>query len=213
MNPSEDRKKMVEEQLIPRGISDKRVIDAFLKVPREKFIASDLLTQSYVDFPLPIGYEQTISQPYTVAFMTELLKLKEDEKVLEIGTGSGYQAAILSMLCRQVYTIERIPELADKAKAVLEILGYKNVEVIKGDGSLGLVKYAPYDAIIVTAAAQKIPEPFIAQLSDGGRLVIPVGDSFLQQMTRVTRESGEIKKEVFGGFVFVPLIGEHGWSS
>ena len=204
---------MVKEQLVARGIKDERVLKAFIEVPREQFIGVSLKSQSYSDSPLPIGKGQTISQPYTVAFMTELLKLKGNEKVLEVGTGSGYQAAILSKLCKKVYTIENLPRLYSQAVATLSTLGFKNVEVFKGDGSLGLIDKSPFDAIIVTAAAPSIPPSLISQLARGGKLVIPVGDRAVQQMVRITKRGDDFKKETFGGFRFVPLIGREGWTN
>lgn len=205
------RANMIEYQLRKRGIKDERVLQAFMKVPRHKFVRPQDIWRAYDDYPLPIGYGQTISQPYMVAIMTELLELKGDEVVLEIGTGSGYQAAILAELARQVYTIERIPELARKAESVLKELGYDNVKVIVGDGSKGLPEYAPYDRIIVTAAAPKPPQPLLMQLKDNGRLVIPIGTRKLQDLVRITKVGNEFKTENFGPCLFVPLIGEEGW--
>lgn len=205
------RANMVEYQLRRRGIKDERVLQAFLKVPRHKFVRPQDIWHAYEDYPLSIGYGQTISQPYMVAIMTELLELKGDERVLEIGTGSGYQAAILAELAKEVFTIERIPELARKAEAVLQELGYTNVKVIIGDGTKGLPEYAPYDAIIVTAAAPRPPQPLLEQLKDGGRLVVPVGTRKLQDLFRITRIGNEFKTENFGPCLFVPLIGEVGW--
>lgn len=205
---------MVEEQLVSRGISDPAVLAAFRKVPREKFVPPHLQDLSYIDAPLDIGEGQTISQPYTVAAMTELLELKPSDKVLEVGTGSGYQAAILAEIVKsgKVFTVERITSLARKAGAVIRDLGYENVEVIVGDGSRGLPRHAPFEAIIVTAAAPKIPQPLIEQLAAGGRLVAPIGGDFLQEMIRVTKnKDGSIKEERFGGYRFVPLVGEYGW--
>jgi len=203
---------MVEEQLIPRGISDPAVLEAFRKVPREKFIDPQYRKLAYIDAPLMIGEGQTISQPFTVAMMTQLLELKPTDKVLEVGTGSGYQAAILAEIVKdgKVFTIERIESLARKARKVLEELGYKNVEVIVGDGTKGLPEEAPFDAIIVTAAAPKIPPPLIEQLKAGGRLVMPVGGDWHQEMVRIKKEKEGIRRENFGGYRFVPLIGEFG---
>ncbi len=205
------RANMVEYQLRRRGIKDERVLQAFLKVPRHKFVRPQDVWHAYEDYPLAIGYGQTISQPYMVAIMTELLELKGDERVLEIGTGSGYQAAILAELAKEVFTIERIPELARKAETVLQELGYTNVKVVFGDGSKGLPEYAPYDAIVVTAAAPRPPQPLLEQLKDRGRLVIPVGTRRLQDLLRITRVGNEFKMENFGPCLFVPLIGEAGW--
>ncbi len=207
------RANMVEYQLRRRGIKDERVLQAFLKVPRHKFVRPQDIWHAYEDYPLAIGYGQTISQPYMVAIMTELLELKGDERVLEIGTGSGYQAAILAELAKEVFTIERIPELAQRAERVLRELGYTNVKVFVGDGSKGLPEYAPYDAIIVTAAAPQPPKPLLEQLKDGGRLVVPVGTRKLQDLLRITRVGNDFKTENFGPCLFVPLIGEAGWRS
>ncbi len=205
------RADMVEYQLRRRGIKDERVLHAFLKVPRHKFVRPQDLWHAYEDYPLPIGFGQTISQPYMVATMTELLELKGDERVLEIGTGSGYQAAILAELAKEVFTVERIPELARRAEKILQELGYTNVTVIVGDGTKGLTEYAPYDAIVVTAAAPKPPQPLLEQLKDSGRLVIPVGSRRLQDLLRITRIGNEYRTENFGPCLFVPLIGEEGW--
>lgn len=205
------RANMVEYQLRRRGIKDERVLQAFLKVPRHRFVRPQDIWHAYEDYPLAIGYGQTISQPYMVAIMTELLELKGNERVLEIGTGSGYQAAILAELAKEIFTVERIPELARKAEAVLQELSYTNVKVVIGDGTKGLPEYAPYDAIIVTAAAPRPPQPLLEQLKDGGRLVVPVGTRKLQDLLRITRIGGEFKTENFGPCLFVPLIGEVGW--
>lgn len=201
------RHQMVATQLIPRGITDERVLDAFRKVPREKFVPENVRSSAYDDCALPIGHGQTISQPYMVAIMTELLGLKGKEKVLEIGTGSGYQAAILSELCARVYSIERVSELAAKAKKTLNELGYANVEVIVADGTKGFSGDSLYDRIIVTAAAEKIPSPLLDQLVDGGKLVMPVGDRYFQTLTIVSREKDKIITEQSIGCVFVPLVG------
>ncbi|MFA0777386.1 MAG: hypothetical protein PVTTEEND_001100 [Candidatus Fervidibacter sp.] len=205
------RAEMVEHQLRRRGIRDERVLAAFLKVPRHKFVRPQDLWVAYEDYPLPIGYGQTISQPYIVALMTELLALKGDECVLEVGTGSGYQAAILAELAREVITIERIPELARRAQRVLTDLGYRNVTVLVGDGSLGAPDFAPFDAIIVTAAAPHPPKALLEQLKDGGRLVIPIGDRPLQELIRFVRKGDEWQEEKHGPCLFVPLIGKNGW--
>lgn len=204
---------MVETQLIPRGIKDERVLNAFRKVPRHEFMPENIRSAAYDDSALPIGEGQTISQPYMVAIMTELLGLKDKEKdkVLEVGTGSGYQAAILAELSGKVYTIERIAVLSDRAKDVLSKLGYSNVEFLVGDGTEGYAQAAPYDAIIVTAGCPGIPQPLVDQLSEGGRLVIPVGETYLQTLTIVTKEKGKIKIEESIGCVFVPLVGKYGW--
>lgn len=207
---SEARRQMVATQLRRRGICDERVLEAMSKVPRHRFVPTPDLT-AYDDHPLHIGAGQTISQPYMVALMTELLALQGEEKVLEVGTGSGYQAAVLGELCRQVYSVERIPELAQRARRVLAELGYHNIEVVIGDGTLGLPQHAPYDGIIVTAATPDIPRPWIEQLAEGGRIVAPVGDRSIQTLVICTKEQGQIKERREASCVFVPLIGEHGF--
>jgi len=205
------RNEMVATQLIPRGISDKRVLEVMRKIPRHRFIPKSLEDVAYADCALPIGEGQTISQPYMVAIMTELLRLKGDEKVLEIGTGSGYQAAILSLLCQKIITIDRVEILAENAAKLLGSLGYKNVEIVVGDGTLGFEKEAPFDGILVTAGAPDVPKILVEQLADGGRLVIPVGDRFHQVLTTVTKQGTEIFTEESIGCVFVPLVGKYGW--
>lgn len=202
---------MVEEQLVRRGISDARVLDALRKVERHKFVPVDIIDSAYEDYPLPIGEGQTISQPYMVALMTQCLGLKGGERVLEIGTGSGYQAAVLSVIATEVYSLERIASLADRAQTLLKNLGYDNVRVGVGDGTLGWKEYAPFDGIIVTAAAPKIPEAYIEQLDEGGRLVIPVGSSLGQILTVVEKKSGGVTASEMCGCVFVPLLGKEGW--
>jgi len=207
----EKRRRMVKDQIEERGVTDQRVLKALAKVPRHLFVPEALIDQAYDDSPLVIGHGQTISQPYTVAFMTEALELKGDERVLEIGTGSGYQAAVLAELAQEIFSIERIPELADLARERLADLGYKNVRVKVGDGTLGWEEFAPYGAIMVTASGPEIPEPFIAQLAEGGRLVLPVGDRSSQNMYRVRKKRGELVKDYLGPFRFVELVGEHGY--
>jgi len=207
------RENMVRSQLIPRGIRDPKVLAAMRKVPRHLFVEEALRSQAYGDFPLPIGEQQTISQPYIVAFMTESLELTGTEKVLEIGTGCGYQAAILAELVPQVYSIERLPDLAAKARRTLEALRYFNVKIKVGDGTLGWPEEAPFDAIMVTAAAPGIPRPLLDQLAMGGRLVIPVGDRFSQTLDVVHKTSEGIKHDYRGGCRFVKLIGSYGWDS
>lgn len=199
------REKMVEEQLRERGIADQRVLQVMEIIPREEFIPLEYQNQAYDDSPLPIGQGQTISQPYIVALMTELLELRGQEKVLEIGTGSGYQAAILGKLVRKVYSIERNMILAKKAKKLLQKLCFLNVRVIAGDGSLGFQQAAPYEAIILTAAPREIPQSLIKQLAKGGRLVAPVGESFNQRLIRIKKIKGKISQEDFGSCSFVPL--------
>lgn len=208
----EIRARMVEEQLIPRGISDARVLDAFRKVPREKFVPQGYLDDAYSDYPLPIGDSQTISQPYMVALMTQCLALKGAEKVLEVGAGSGYQAAILAELAREVYSVERIAALADRARETLKKIGYKNCTIGVGDGTLGWEKHAAFNGIIVTAAAPSIPNSLMEQLSDKGRLVIPVGSEFSQVLTIAEKEGASFKVTEVCGCVFVPLIGKEGWA-
>ncbi len=204
-------KRMVETQIKSRGIRDKRVIEAFLKVPRHLFLPSELWEEAYNDYPLPIGEGQTISQPYMVALMTELLMLEGEERVLEIGTGSGYQTAILAELAQEVYTVERIPSLLKRAEETLKGMGYSNIKFKVGDGTRGWEEFAPYDAIVVTAASPDIPSPFLEQLNLGGRLVLPVGSRYSQDLIRVIKTKRGLRKENMGGCVFVPLIGEYGW--
>jgi len=206
------RKTMVETQLIPRGVRDERVLAAMLKVPRHLFVDEALRPQAYSDYPLPIGEGQTISQPFMVAFMTEALKLTGTERVLEIGTGSGYQTAILAELSERVYSVERIPSIADRARKVLDRLGYSNIVIKIGDGTLGWEEEAPFDAILVTAGAPDVPPPYIEQLAEGGRLVIPVGGEFVQELVRITKKKkGRLVRENLGGCRFVKLIGKYGW--
>jgi protein-L-isoaspartate(D-aspartate) O-methyltransferase len=207
----EARERMVEEQLEKRGIKDKRVLDVMRKVPRHLFVEQSLRARSYGDYPLPIGYGQTISQPYMVALMTECLSLKGGERTLEIGTGSGYQAAVLSLLCEKVYTVERIKELAQRAQKLLQCLCYKNVVVFVRDGSLGLVEFSPFDRIIVTCACPDIPKPLTEQLADGGILVLPKGDKLTQTLCIVKKKRKGLSISSAGGCVFVPLIGKYGW--
>lgn len=216
MTPSDfdiARNRMVEEQLIPRGISDKRVLEVFRKVPRHKFAPSEFSAGAYNDYPLPIGDDQTISQPYMVALMTESLKLKGGEKVLEVGTGSGYQAAILAELVQEVYTVERFQGLADTAKQALDSLGYKNIKIKVADGTLGWEEFAPYDGIIVTAGAPGVPESLVKQLKDGGKMVIPLDSGgFGQILTLVEKTPKGLRTKEICGCMFVPLIGKEGWS-
>ena len=210
-NYQKEREQMVETQLLRRGIKDKRVLDAMRQVPRHLFMPEDMRGLAYCDGPLPIGHGQTISQPYIVALMTELLELHGQEKVLEIGTGSGYQAAILSRLAREVYTIERHAALAQQAEKVLAQLGYDNVMIIVSDGTLGWPEHAPYEAIIVTAAAPDVPQPLLDQLADGGRLVAPVGSRWSQSLVKVKRQGDLLTRERLTPVAFVPLVGKHGW--
>jgi protein-L-isoaspartate(D-aspartate) O-methyltransferase len=205
------RQRMVEEQLRGRDITDARVLAAMEAVPRHLFVPADVRSFAYSDGPLPIGQGQTISQPYIVALMTQLLELKGMETVLEVGTGSGYQAAVLSRLAEQVHTIERSAELADLARDVLKALRIENVFVKQGDGSGGLPEFAPFHGVIVTAAAPKVPRPLLDQLTSDGRLVVPVGGREGQVLERWMRDGDEFRVERVAPVAFVPLIGAHGW--
>jgi protein-L-isoaspartate(D-aspartate) O-methyltransferase len=196
---------MVEKQLRPRGIDDPRVLRAMAKVPREKFVAKELAASAYEDHPLPIGFGQTISQPYIVAFMTQALKPKPTDRVLEIGTGSGYQAAVVSELVAEVYTIEIVRPLAQRAATVLNALGYKNVLVKGGDGYKGWPEHAPFDAIIVTAAPDHVPQPLVEQLKEGGRMVIPVGKTYAQELQVLEKHGGVVRQTAAVPVKFVPL--------
>lgn len=207
----EARQRMVDQQLVPRGISDERVLQVMREVPRHRFVPPDSQNAAYNDNPLPIGCNQTISQPYIVAYMTEMLQLKPEDRVLEIGTGSGYQAAVLSRLARRVYTIERIEELAGRARQALKNLGYENIQFRIGDGSCGWPEAGPYDAIIVTAAAPEVPPPLIDQLAPGASLVAPVGSTGYQDLVRLVKRGGRTHSEHLTPVAFVPLVGEHGW--
>ncbi len=202
------RQRMVERQLKGRGIKDERVLAAMGKVPREEFVPPESRDASYEDGPLPIGYDQTISQPYIVALMTEQLRLKSSDRVLEIGTGSGYQAAILAELVSEIYSVEIVEPLAKDAEATLQRLGYKNVHVKVGDGYKGWPEAAPFDAIIVTCAPEKVPQPLTDQLKDGGRMVIPVGERFAQQLYLLEKKNGQLKESVSLPVRFVPMAGE-----
>ena len=206
------RQLMVETQIVRRGITDRRVINAMSKVPRHLFVDEALWPEAYEDHPLPIGEKQTISQPYIVALMSELLELTGKEKVLEIGTGSGYQCAILAELADQVFTIERIPSIAKRARKTFDQLKYSNVIIHIGDGTLGWKEHSPYDGVIVTAAAPRPPKALLGQLAIGGRLVIPIGDEFTQDLVVFTREEDNKYAEVNQGSCrFVKLIGTEGW--
>ncbi len=202
---------MVETQIVERGIKDKSVIEAMKKVPRHLFVPEDIIEDAYDDRALPIGYGQTISQPYIVALMTELLELKGDEKVLEIGTGSGYQAAILGELVKEVHTIERVEALAEEARKKFEKLGYKNIKVYIKDGTEGLPEEAPFDRIIITAATPKIPDPLVSQLKEGGIIVAPVGERYSQYMLKAEKKEGKLDEHYLIPVAFVPLIGKYGW--
>jgi protein-L-isoaspartate(D-aspartate) O-methyltransferase len=212
MDYDTSRKSMVESQLIARGINDNRVLDAMLKVPRHFFVDESIKNRAYDDVALPIGDGQTISQPYMVAIMTELLDLGGNERVLEVGTGSGYQAAILGELAGEVYSCERLDSLAGKAEETLRDLGYVNVHFYTCDGSEGLPEQAPFDRILVTAATPHIPEPLKEQLTEGGIIIAPIGSRFSQQLIRLKKGRGEFKEELHTTCVFVPLIGKYGWS-
>lgn len=202
---------MVEHQLRRRGIRDPRVLAAMARVPRHLFVPPQWREEAYADYPLPIGAGQTISQPYIVARMTEALELKGSEKVLEIGTGSGYQTAILAELSREVCTIERIPELSEEAKARLSSLGYANVRFFVGDGTLGLPAEAPFDRIIATGALPRIPDALLGQLSDFGIIVAPVGEREFQRLLQLRKVGDTVKEVGLGGCRFVPIIGKEGW--
>ena len=198
----------MERQLRPRGIDDSRTLRAMAKVPREKFVAKELQARAYEDRPLPIGYGQTISQPFIVAFMTQELKPKPTDRILEVGTGSGYQAAVLAELVAEVYTIEIVKPLAESAEVRLRELGYKNVQVKAGDGYKGWREHAPFDAIIVTAAPDHVPEPLVEQLREGGRMIIPVGKTFAQELYLLEKRGGVVKQTAVIPVKFVPLTRE-----
>ncbi len=207
-----ERRSMIETQIRKRGVSSQRVLDAMASVPRHEFVPLQFRGEAYADKPLPIGEGQTISQPYMVAAMTEALELSGTERVLEIGTGSGYQSAVLSLLARQIITVESHTPLALAAQERLTSLGYANVHVHNGDGSAGFPDAAPYDAILVTAGAPEIPQVFASQLREGGRVVIPVGNRDNQELVRAQRENGELKSRVLFHCKFVLLLGRYGWS-
>ncbi len=206
-----ERERMVQEQIIARGVKDARVIDAMKQVPRHYFIDKTYYHQAYNDFPLPIGNEQTISQPYMVAVMTELLELKGSERVLEIGTGSGYQTAILALLCDRVFSVERIANLSKQARERLTKLGFKNINIMVGDGSLGWPAFSPYNGIIVTAGSPGIPDELIAQLADNGIMILPVGGEYTQTLNVIKKQKGRIYRKELFGCAFVPLVGKSGW--
>lgn len=208
------RKRMVQEQIMARGISSPQLIETLLTIPRHLFVQEAMADQAYNDTALPIGEKQTISQPYMVALMTELLELKAQDHVLEIGTGSGYQTAVLASLCRRVWTIERIRPLAMQARKALDALHLLNVNIKVGDGTLGWPEEAPFDAILVTAGAPAVPEALAQQLAPGGRLVIPVGNETSQTILRIRKEAdGSLTSETGVGCRFVPLIGQQGWQA
>lgn len=202
----EQRKNMVEQQLILRGIKNQRIIEAFLCIPRHLFVPSSYRDLSYQDSPLPIGYNQTISQPYIVALMVELLDPQEEDCVLEVGTGSGYQTAILAELVKMVYSVERIPELTKRAGDILAQLGYRNVVLVEGDGSKGLPQFSPYDKIIVSACSKKIYPAWVEELKEGGMIVLPLEEDMGQNLVRGIKKKGKLVLENYGGCVFVPLV-------
>ncbi|MCK9631141.1 MAG: protein-L-isoaspartate(D-aspartate) O-methyltransferase [Methanoregula sp.] len=209
---ADERSRMVEHQIRSRGITNSRVLTAMREIPRHLFIPPPYNTSAYEDAPLPIGNGQTISQPYIVALMTALIDPLPEDRVLEIGAGSGYQAAILSMLVQQVTTIERIPAVADLARENLVKIGLQNISIIVGDGTRGYPDHAPYDGIMITAATPEIPPPLIDQLTIGGILVAPVGGREIQELITLTRNENGVVRSSHGGVRFVPLIGEHGWA-
>jgi protein-L-isoaspartate(D-aspartate) O-methyltransferase len=200
------RRQMVDQQIVARGITDKQVLEAMRKVERHLFVPHDLAAFAYEDHPLPIGFNQTISQPYIVAFMTEVLNLEKTYKVLEIGTGSGYQAAIIGEICDSVFSIEIVPELGERAGSLLKVLGYSNILVKTGDGYLGWKEHCPYDAIIVTCAPTHVPEPLINQLAEGGRMIIPVGERGVQELVLLTKTKGKLVKHSVLPVRFVPMV-------
>jgi len=212
MDYAELRKSMVEQQLIPRGIKDERVLYAFDKVERHRFMPEEIRLSAYADFPVPIGESQTISQPYIVALMTELLDLKGGERVLEIGTGSGYQTAILAELAKEVYSIERFKNLALCAEGLLKELNYQNIKIKIGDGTLGWSEQSPFERIIITAASPRLPLPLAEQLKEGGKMVLPLGESFGQILTVIEKKNGIMQQRDICGCVFVPLVGKYGWN-
>ena len=205
------RERMVATQIAARGVGDEQVLAAMRRVPRHLFVPAEVRGSAYSDYPLPIGHGQTISQPYIVAMMTSLLQIQPDDRLLEIGSGSGYQAAVLGILAREVISIERIPEVAQLARKNLADAGITNVTVVIGDGTLGFPGGAPYDGVLITAATPSIPSPLVEQLAEGGRIVAPVGSRDLQELVRLTRKGHDLIRESFGGVVFVPLLGEYGW--
>ncbi|MDA8087470.1 MAG: protein-L-isoaspartate(D-aspartate) O-methyltransferase [Nitrospiraceae bacterium] len=205
------RRRMVDIQLIARGITDERVLDAMARVPRHLFMTPEYAGMAYSDMALPAGEEQTVSQPYMVAVMTEVLGLKGDERVLEVGTGSGYQTAVLAELAGEVYTIEYRPKLAAAAKRRLDELGYANIRFMTGDGSLGWPEAAPFQGILVTAGAPAVPPPLVEQLDEGGIMAIPIGPRDSQRLLRAKKQRGRLIEEYHTFCVFVPLLGEYGW--
>jgi len=211
MKYKRQREEMIKRQIVARGITDEKVITAMRNVPRHLFVSEALRDQAYGDFPLPIGEQQTISQPYIVAEMTQALQLSKEDRVLEVGTGSGYQAAIIAQIGYRVYTIERIHSLLLKARSLFDRLLYHNIITRYSDGTTGWADESPFDAIIITAGAPSIPETLVNQLAVGGRMVIPVGDQYSQELIKLHREKNGIHKTSLGGCRFVKLIGEQGW--
>lgn len=205
------RERMVQDQIAARGVHEVRVLAAMRNVPRHLFVDRGLQERAYDDTPLPIGEQQTISQPYIVALMAEALELSGGERVLEIGTGSGYEAAVLGELCRELYSVERIPALAAGARRVLASLGYQNVHINVADGSLGWPEMAPFEAIVMSAAARRIPRPLVEQLADAGRLVLPMGEEDAQTLVRIRKTAAGLREECLGECRFVKLIGIYGW--
>ena len=216
-NPADDyaeqRADMVSSQLRRRGIHDQRVLDAIERVPRHLFVPDQYRSQAYEDHPIPIAENQTISQPFIIAVSLAALSLKGGESVLEVGTGSGYQTAVLARLARMVYSVERYRTLAERAESLLAELGFDNVRVVVGDGSHGLRDYAPFDAIVVSAAAPSVPKSLVEQLAEGGRLVIPIGPPHAQELQLVRKDEGRVWAEVLEGCRFVPLVGSEGYPS
>lgn len=204
------REKMVQQQIIGRGVKDSRVIEAMKTVERHLFVPADRAGEAYNDCPLPIGYRQTISQPYIVAFMTEILDLKTTDKVLEVGTGSGYQAAVLAEICDSVFSVEVVPELGERAKNLLKVLRYDNIRVKVGDGYRGWSDHAPFDAIIVTCAPTHIPGPLKEQLSEGGKMIIPVGERYVQELVLLEKKNGKIRQKNILPVRFVPMVDPEG---
>jgi protein-L-isoaspartate(D-aspartate) O-methyltransferase len=207
------RERMVDEQLTRRGIADARVLEAMRRIPRHRFVEEGLAHSAYEDHPLPIGEGQTISQPYIVALMTSLLELTGQEKVLEVGTGSGYQTAVLGALARRVCSIERLPRLAERARNLLESLGVSNVWIRVGNGALGWPDEAPFDRILVAAGGPTVPPPLVEQLAEGGRMILPVGSAEDQVLTVVERTGGEVRSRQVGECKFVKLVGKYAWES
>ena len=205
------RERMVQDQLAARGITDARVLAVMGRVPRHAFVEDYLRDQAYEDYPLPIGENQTISQPYMVAIMAQVLQIEQTERILEIGTGSGYFSAILAELGAMVYSVERLESLASHAQATLQTLGYRNVSIDVGDGSLGWPDHAPFDAVVVGSAAPCLPRPLLSQLIPGGRLVLPMGEEELQTLVKVSKEPSGLREEYFGECRFVKLRGQYGW--